>query len=418
MKIETLNDKLSVSDWHLILKKTTSFLLEILAFPSLPGKEEPLQKFIYEAFKELSVGKTELVPLTEEIKNDPEYSKPMKPLNYREKHNVLLTIGKGNGKSLILNAHSDVVPGKEWERAFSPVCVKNRIYGRGAVDCKGQIAVIYAILLAMKALGWEPKGKIFVEIVVEEEIGGNGTLALVREGPRADSVIVLEASDGRIYAANRGALWFKIEVKGKSTHMGRKWEGVSAIEKGIEIIKALMEYEKRLLAESKHPLFDSYKNPVQVNVGKIQGGEWPASVPDYLVLEGGIGFLPNKNIPLIKKEIKATINAKVSDWTRKNHSISFDGLHNEAYAIDPDHPLVKTLFETAKIHFGKSEIAGMSASCDARLFWHLGKMPVVVFGAGSLERAHSYNEWVSIEEIEKTAKALLDFIYNWCEKVP
>ncbi|HHF09255.1 MAG TPA: M20/M25/M40 family metallo-hydrolase, partial [Candidatus Atribacteria bacterium] len=189
MKIETLNDKLSVSDWHLILKKTTSFLLEILAFPSLPGKEEPLQKFIYEAFKELSVGKTELVPLTEEIKNDPEYSKPMKPLNYREKHNVLLTIGKGNGKSLILNAHSDVVPGKEWERAFSPVCVKNRIYGRGAVDCKGQIAVIYAILLAMKALGWEPKGKIFVEIVVEEEIGGNGTLALVREGPRADSVI-------------------------------------------------------------------------------------------------------------------------------------------------------------------------------------------------------------------------------------
>ncbi len=101
----------------------------------------------------------------------------------------------------------------------------------------------------------------------------------------ADGVVILEGSRLNVFPANRGAIWFQAKTTGKSLHMGRRIEGVNAIEKMMEVIKQMLIYEKQLVADSaNYPLFERYEAPVQLCIGIISGEGWPSNglgrVPD------------------------------------------------------------------------------------------------------------------------------------------
>ncbi|HDN97797.1 MAG TPA: ArgE/DapE family deacylase [bacterium] len=399
------------------LEKAIDFLVELIKFESVSGKgEEEIQYYIREKFTEFGEPKLEKIP--ESLKEDPEYTFADFELDYSKRKNLVLVLpSSGNGKSLILNTHSDVVPAEGWENAFSPEIKENFIIGRGSADAKGQIATIYLSLLSLKDLNIKPQGDLIVEIVIEEEIGGNGSLALIRQGYKADGVIVLEPTGLKITPANRGAIWFKIEIFGKQVHMGRIWEGVNAIEKMCFLIQRLKQYERKLIEESKNfPLFEKYYQPVQLNFGKVIGEGWPSMVCGKVILEGGLGFLPNKDIKRIKKEIEDVIENCGDEWIVKNYKLSFDRLHNDAYQIPSDHPLVKTVYQSALESGINPEITGFIASCDGRLFNKVGNMPTVVFGPGDLEQAHSKGERIKIDEIKIASEILIRTIIRWCGK--
>lgn len=400
------------------LNKSIEFLEELIKFKSISGEgEEKIQKFILKNFSEF--GEANLIPIPEEIKKDPEYTFTDKEPVYSKRKNLILKIsGRGEGKSLILNSHSDVVPPAGWREAFNPVIKDGYIYGRGSCDAKGQIATIYLGLLTIKKLGIKLKGDVLVEIVIEEEVGGNGSLSLIRQGYKADGVIVLEPTEMKIHPANRGAVWFKLEIEGKRVHMGKKIEGVNAIEKMCFIVRELMLYEEKLIEESRNvPLFEKFDPPpVQVNFGTIKGEGWPSMVCGKVELEGGVGFLPNKNISEIKEEIEEVIKNCRDDWIKHHYKLSFNKLHNDAYSIPPHHPLVKILKEAAKESGKNGVIEGFVASCDARLFNKVGGMPVVVFGPGSLDDAHSSCEKIKIDDIKNAGEILTRALIKWCGK--
>ncbi len=389
------------------IEDTKNFLKELIKFESISGYgEEEIQNFIYEKFK--NFGECKLVEIDEEIKKDPEYTFTDIELDYSKRKNLVLEIGKNKGYKLILNTHSDIVPAKNWEKAFIPEEIDNFIYGRGACDAKGQIASIYLALIILKQMNIEINGKIIVEIVIEEEIGGNGSLSLIRKGYLGDGVIVFEPTELKITPANRGALWFKLEIEGKSVHMGKIWEGVNAIEKFCYLYPKLKEYEKRLIDESKNvPLFEKYKQPVQLNFGIIKGGIWPSMVCGKVEIEGGIGFLPNKTINEIKKELEDVIKNCGDSWISSHYKLTFPKLHNDSYSIPQNHILVQKIYEAFKDTGNSPCIEGFIASCDARLFNKIGNMPVVVFGAGSLDDAHSDHEKININEIKVVSETIV-----------
>lgn len=392
------------------------FLKELIKFPSVSGEgENEAQHFIRNRFSHF--GNVSLVPVPEDIKKDPEYTPGEKELDYSNRANLVLELpSEGSGRSLILNSHVDVVPAKSWQNAFTPLEKDGFIYGRGACDAKGQIATIYLTLLALTKLRVHLKGKLTVQSVIEEEVGGNGALALIRQGCKADGVIVLEPTGLMIAPANRGAVWYRLEIKGKSVHMGRITEGINAIEKTCLLMHRLKEYERRLIEESKDvPLFEKYQQPVQVNFGTIRGDGWPSMVCGYVSLEGGVGFLPNKDIATIKKELKETIEGCGDHWIVNNYKLSFPKLHNDAYAIPPDHPLVETIKSSAMDLGITPDVGGFIASCDARLFNKVGNMPVVVFGPGVLADAHSDIEKIDTDEIKRAAEILTLTVANWCQ---
>lgn len=385
-------------------------LSELIRFPSLSGAgEAEIQDFLSDKFKTLGLSvKPELLPET--IKAHPAYTRTDQELDYNSRPNLYAFLPAESKESVILCAHSDVVPAADWPDAFQPRVEGDRVIGRGAADDKGQIVSIYFALLALKELRLKSKKNVEVQVVIEEEVGGNGALAAILSGHKADGVIVLESTDLTICPANRGAVWYRIEVTGKPVHMGRIREGVNAIEKMAEVMKELRRYEKKLIAESDHPLFREYQQPVQVNIGIMKGGEWPSMVAGWAEIEGGVGFLPNKNLEQVQEELRTLLANFPDPWTREHSRVSFPKLHNDAYETPVGDPIVTGLAEAAGLSGLTPKVTGFIVSCDARLYNRVGKMPTVVFGAGSIRDAHSRGENISISEILKASEVLVNFL--------
>ncbi len=390
--------------------EATELLSNLIRFPSISGAgEAEIQNFLAGKFKALGLSvKPEMLP--ENIKEHPAYTRANQELDYSSRPNLYAFLPAESKKSVILCAHSDVVPAEDWPDAFEPKVEGDRVIGRGASDDKGQIVSIYFALLALKELKLKPKKNVEVQVVIEEEVGGNGALAAILSGHKADGVIVLESTNLNVCPANRGAVWYKIEVTGKPVHMGRIREGVNAVEKMAEVMKELRRYEKKLIAESDHPLFREYQQPVQVNIGTIKGGDWPATVAGWAEMEGGVGFLPNKRLEEVQEELRAILANFPDAWTKEHSRVSFPKLHNDAYETPVNDPIVAGLTEAAGLSGLTPKVTGFIASCDGRLYNRVGKMPTVVFGAGSIRDAHSRGENISITEVLKASEVLANYL--------
>ncbi|MBP6963735.1 MAG: ArgE/DapE family deacylase [Armatimonadetes bacterium] len=393
--------------------EAADLLCRLMAIPSVTGEEAEAQKYLAEHLKGLGFD-TRLIPILEGIEDDEDHTPVPGHKGYDGRGNVIVIIpGTGGGRSILLNSHMDTVPCDEG--MFAPRIEDGVIYGRGACDAKGQCVTIILALQALRAAGVRLKGDVIAEFVIEEEAGGNGALSAILDGYRADAALILEPTGLRIAPSNRGAVWFKLEVEGKATHMGRWREGVNAIDETTAILDIMREYEKELVAGSHgDPLFPDPGGTVKVNLGTIRGGEWPSMVAPNCTVEGGIGFLPNKRLAEVRDEVRAAIEAGASEWAKEHYSLTFNRLHNEAYRTDPDHPMVKMLHASAERVLGPTEVFGMTASCDARLFYHRGGMPTVVFGPSDICYAHAECEQIAVSEMVAAAQVVTDFMMEWC----
>ncbi|MGQ9730608.1 MAG: ArgE/DapE family deacylase [Candidatus Zipacnadales bacterium] len=410
---------LPIAELNAVVDGYTDFVLEtlpaLIRFPSTQGQEQEVQAYVKDLFAECGwPGEYREIPNS--LFEDEEYSHGDFEQSYTGRYNfVAKRKGTGGGRSVILQTHSDVVPGGEWKEAFEPVIRGDTIIGRGATDCKGQIVTMLCALRALDALGVKVAGDVECQIVIEEEVGGNGALALIRQGCSADGVIVMEGTDLQIHPANRGAIWFRATTYGKSLHMGRRHEGVNAIEKMVEVIQLLLDYEKRLIAASQgQPLFAKYDNPVQLCLGTIRADGWPSMVAGECVLEGGVGFLPNMRMADIKQDLWDTVMQSDDEWLKTHFKLEFPKLHNDAYEIPADHPLPITLYQACRALGLNSEVFGWNVSCDARLYKYLADLPTVVFGPSDIRQAHAAGESVTITEILTGAKALALSLIRWC----
>lgn len=395
-------------------KEAQKFLSSLIKFRSLRGKERDIQLYLKERLDKLSFYDCRIVPISDDIKKDRDYVFDIPKLTYKGRPNlIVLRRGKGKGNSIILNAHVDVVLAEKWPKAFNPRIKNGIVYGRGACDNKGNIVVIFLALKTLEDLGLVLDGDIIAQFVIEEEVGSNGTLALIKKGYKADGAIVLEASDLNIYPAARGAVWFRIICEGKSAHSGIA--SVNAIEKAIEAIGILKKYRKKLALESKgNPLFKDYNSSTPLNIGIIRGGEWPSIVASQAIIEGLIGFLPNKRKEQVMEDLRRELKTKGTEWLRCHHQIEFPMLNKDAYEISVDDPLVKTMESSCKTVGVIPEIKGMTASCDAWLYKQRMKIPVIIFGAGSMRNTHCDNERIEIDQILKAAEILTIFLIKWC----
>lgn len=390
-------------------------LTDLIRMKSISGEEIDAIHFCLGKFAQAGC-ECRLAPIPEEIKDDPEYSHPATPVSYEGRSNlVAFKRGTGEGRSVILQTHIDTVPAADWEDAFMPREEADIIYGRGSCDAKGHIAAIWLAMAALDEMGIGLRGEVQAQIVVEEEFGGNGALAMIRQGYKADAVLVAESTEMQIHPANRGAIWFRLEIEGLPRHMGRKNEGVSAIDLSYKVIQALYEYEKRIVAESaNYPGFERYASPVQVNIGMLHSGEWPSMVAAKAVIEGGVGFLPNRSMEEVKREVREVIETLDDQWLREHYELTFPRLHNDSYETDYGHPAVVALQQACKATGLSSEVFGWNVSCDARLYTKVGKMPTMVFGAGSILDAHARDENIDFNDIVKSAEAMAAFVIEWC----
>lgn len=404
MKTFLLNDE--------IKQKTRTLLLDLIRIPSTRGNEGPASRLLAERITPY-VDECRLVEIPDSLQNDPDYAFRLPNFTYANTPQVECIIhGTGGGPTVLFNAHLDVVPPSEGqELAFQPRQENGKILGRGAVDDKGQIAALFALALGMKENGIHSPGDIIFHFVVEEENGGNGTLAMIRRGVKADAAIVLEATEFHVVPAVRGAVWFVLETYGRAGHSGNMAGRVSALDKAFEAIGLFKDYHDRLLSESRHvPLFDEYEDPMPLTIGQCEAGNWPASIPSKAVLKGLLGFLPNTNRFEVQNGLREVLENAPDEWLRNNFKLTFPMLNSDGNMLPIDHPIVEKLLSALEVNGMPRRTRAMTAACDAWFYNNMAGIPTLVFGGGSLGHAHAKDEFILMEDIFITAAVLCDYV--------
>lgn len=393
-------------------KLAESWLSDLVALPSVTGEEEAALAWVEAKLIELGYAPQRL-PLGADALAHAAY-RPFEPPSDWQRANLVVKL-PGEGAPLLLNTHLDTVPAAGWEEAFTPRIEGDRLIGRGACDAKGQVVTLLLVAAALKERGLALERPLEFHFVIEEEVGGNGALALALASKGASGCVVLEPTGLNIHPSNRGALWFKYRIEGRSVHMGRIQEGVNAIEKAWLLAESLQAYWDELLEASRgYPGYEQYEAPVQVNLGTISGGDWPSMVAGWCELEGGVGFLPSKTLAEVEADLRGLIASHPDGWLRDHTTVTFDRLRNEAFAFPLDHPLALGLHQAARAAGGQGEITGWNVSCDARLYAKVAEVPTVVFGAGDVAEAHSAGESIALPELLLAAEALTEFVLDWC----
>ena len=194
--------------------------------------------------------------------------------------NVIVTArGLGGGRSLMLNAHTDVVGTAGYDDPFEVVVEADRIRGRGVLDTK--IGVATALVLARRAGALGLRGDVVVACVVDEECGSKGTDALIADGRfHTDAAIVLEPTELTIVHAHRGWAWGRITVHGRAAHGSRPDLGVDAIVHAAPVLAGLGVLQQRL-ATAPHAV----TGPSSIHAGLITGGAEMSTYPAVVQID-------------------------------------------------------------------------------------------------------------------------------------
>jgi acetylornithine deacetylase len=403
-------------------KEAITFLQRMIQQPSVQGNEKGVQAIVIEKLKDLKLEVDVWDPKYDELAKHPYFVASRD--SYEGSPNVVGVLrGTGGGKSIILNGHIDVVPEGDvtkWNQPpFSGHIENNKMYGRGTTDMKGGNV---SLLLAMEAIiqsGIKLKGDVIFESVIEEESGGVGTLATLMRGYKADAAIIPEPTNMKLFIKQQGSMWWRGVVEGRSAHGGTRYEGVSAIDKAWKVYDAIMKLETKRNATINDPLYKHISIPLPINIGKIQGGSWPSSVPDLVTMEGRIGVGPHEEMSEVKKQLAACVK-EVSDqdeWLREHPArLEFFGAQWVPNFVERDHPFVNTLIENFESVYNKNiTIEASPWGTDGGLLGKVGGIPTLIIGPGETKVAHYPNEFIDLDEVIKAAKVFANTILSWCE---
>lgn len=393
-----------------------STLRELLRIPSVTGREAEAQRWLGMRMQEFGL-EVDLWNIdVAEMRQHPAF--PGMEVE-RTSHEALGLVGiwqgTETGKRLIFNGHIDVVPeGDHANWRHDPWAAEQDgayIYGRGACDMKsGLVAALYAIK-AIKDSGVPVAGSLMVQSVIGEEDGGLGTFATLLRGHTGDAALVCEPTNLNLIPAQAGALTFTVRVTGKSAHACERLEGISAIEKYLDIHRTLLELEQERNRNVEHPLLGKLRLPYALSIGRVQAGNWSSTVPEELVFEGRLGVAMGEKNQAARAQFERTLHdlANADPWL-KDHplEIAWNGGQFESGEIPDNHPLIQLCGRCMYDLTGRiPEITGAPYGSDLRLLVNLGNVPALLFGPGNVLIAHMPDEHVHATEVVQAARAYI-----------
>ncbi|SNB71489.1 acetylornithine deacetylase [Arboricoccus pini] len=338
--------------------------------------------------------------------------------------------GSGGGRSLMLTGHIDVVPPGATEHwttdPFVPTLEAGMLRGRGTVDMKGGVACMLMAIETLRELGMKLKGDVVFTTVVDEEIGGMGSLAMVDRGYRADAGIMTEPTANRVAPLCRGILWGRIIIDGIGGHAElavKSWDQggpVDAIWLCRQILDGIDILNRRWATDPRknHPLMGLSN---QVLVTQIKAGEHPSSMAGRAEIIVDVQYLPSEHDEHnlgghVKREVEAHLaRLCAADPYLAAHPARIEWiLDADCAEVPSDHPLVTTMQSAASSAGLSPVLTGFGAHSDIGLPTTLGGTPTINFGPGDPSQAHQPNERVAVADLVACTQALALTIADWC----
>lgn len=408
-----------------------AFLSDLTSHPSTRGNEQSAQSMIENALtrRGLEVDRWQID--LKDISHLPGFSPVIG--DYDNAVNVVGTHRSKTrtGKSLILNGHIDVVPAGPldmWDHPpFEPHIADGWLYGRGGGDMKAGLVSNLFALDALAACGLVPAADVHYQSVVEEECTGNGALACLARGYKADAALIPEPFSEHLVTAQLGVIWFQVHLKGLPTHVAYAGTGANAIEAAFSLIQALHAMEHRWNAAENRPAdYAHCDHALNLNIGKFQGGDWTSSVPAWSIFDVRMAIFPGQSIEAAKAEIEEVIRLAAQDNAFLKNSLPevvYHGFNAEGYALSQDSSAnaASAIAALDQAHFAATGTAlereAITATTDARFFGLYADTPALVYGPRA-EAIHGFNERVDLESMRRITKATAMFIADWCGTEP
>jgi succinyl-diaminopimelate desuccinylase len=332
------------------------------------------------------------------------YCPPEKP----EAQSVVATVGQGN-PVMMLHAHIDTVPigseeAKHWSTdPYQPTIKDGRLYGKGSIDDKAPLA---AMMWAFKKIANAAtfQGTLVLVAAAEEETGGQlGTRWLAENGhlPHCNFIIVGEQTDNRIALAHKGVMRATITTHGHSVHATNPDRGINAITAMSKVVLALETYHQDL-KKRQHPLVGT----PTCNVGTIQGGSTANAVPDSCSIRLDRRMIPREDPETVKRELQEVVAAL--DISPARVEIG-EFLFSSWFDSKLETPYGQTFLEAVSKVKDPGPVGYLPGS-DAKHLMKLAKGDMVIFGPGSYEVAHAFDEYVELSALLECEAILLDFL--------
>lgn len=401
----------------------TGFLAELVRFPSTRGNEAPLQDWMARqlAARGYQVDRFSLadVPLAAHPKASPMVeADPARSVQVVATHRAAAPAGR----SLILQGHIDVVPegpAEMWTHPpYAAVIRDGWMYGRGAHDMKSGVAAMVFALDALRAAGLEPAADVHLQTVTEEESTGNGALATLLRGYRADAALVPEPTGGTITRAHTGTLWFRIKVRGVPVHVAVAQSGSNAILSAYHLIQALIAHTAEInRAAREHPWYAGIENPLKFNPGIIRGGDWASSTPAWCEVDCRIGLLPGTEVAEARRGVEQAVAAaaRTDNFLANNPpEVEWHGFLADGYVLEPGTEAEAVLARAHAQVFGAEMPARITTAVnDTRFYGLYFGIPGLCYGPKG-EGAHAFDERTNLDHLRKTTLAIAAFVADWC----
>lgn len=316
--------------------------------------------------------------------------------------------GTGNGRSLMLNGHTDIVGVEGMTEPFSARIDDGKMYGRGAYDMKAGLAASMAVAKALIDSNQSLAGDLVLAMVIDEEFQNIGTEAVIKSHP-TDGAIVTEPTGLRVCVAHRGFWWFDVETIGRAAHGSRYQDGIDANRLMGYFLVELDKLAAELLERPSHDLLGT----PSIHAPLMKGGSSQSVYAARCLAELERRLLPGETPEQALAEIQAIID-RLSRTVPDFKATVKQGFGRPAFATSSDTPIVKTVVNAYQQKFTQSpEIYGELWWMDSGLLANAGIDTVIIGPEGG--GAHADVEWVELESVFQLADILLDATINYCD---
>jgi succinyl-diaminopimelate desuccinylase len=327
--------------------------------------------------------------------------------------NVLAVLGdKGQGKSLLLEGHTDVVtegdPAQWTHPPFGADLVDGRIYGRGSADMKSGLAAAMLAAAAFKRSHTRLHGRLVVGALVDEEADMIGArhLCTTTIGRELDAAIICEPEENELCLEQRGVVWARVTMRGRMAHGAMPEAGANPITGVGALLREVPGLERalrRLCAKSKH-LKPPTVTPTIVRA-PLSGMPQPNVIPGTAEATIDIRLTPGPDADAIAAEIDAACRRAAAacediaiEWRPTNG-------FRLATRVDKDEAIVRAMMRGVKDATGRApRFGGVPGSTDGTILRMTLGIPIVTCGPGNRYIPHQVDEYVEVGELVDAAR--------------
>ena len=324
--------------------------------------------------------------------------------------NLVVRRTYGPGKSVLLNAHGDVVPpGEGWTHdPYGGEIADGKIYGRAAAVSKCDFSTYAFAVRALEAVVQPKAGTVELLFTYDEEFGGEvGPGWLLKHKVIHPDLMIAAGFSYQVITAHNGCLQMEVTVHGKMAHAAIPDSGVDALHAAVQILNAL--YAQNTLYKQVCSAVEGITHPY-LNVGMIEGGTNTNVIPGRVTFKLDRRMIPEEN----PADVEATLRRVIADTAATVPGVTVEVkrmlLANAMKPLAGNQPLVDAIQKHGQAVFGeKIPALGTPLYTDVRLFCEAG-IPGVIYGAGPRTVLESHakraDERLDLEDLRRATKVI------------